>query len=286
MPSSPRPSPSAEIAGEPPRVLGAPALGTVGLIGGTIGALLGGGTGTITVPALDRFSDMPRGTIHGTAAIPNTAVALVGAAFYALHGGALDARAGIPLMIGGVIGVNGGARFVARASERTLRRAFVVVLILAGVTLLVNALSGGPSAGNAVLPAAIRDHTWATAGPAIVLGAIVGAWSSAMGLGGGMLTVPILTLLFGTGAHTAEGTSLAVMLPNSLFGAIAHVRQHTASPPVGLRLSCGAAPGAVLGATIGLALSGKTLGIVFGCFLLFMASRELARMRPRARAPA
>jgi uncharacterized membrane protein YfcA len=226
---------------------------------------------------MDRLTDLRRATIHGTATIPNIAVAVVGATVYGLRGGALDTRIGIPLMIGGVIGVNGGARFVLRASEQTLRGIFVAVLVLAGAKLLLDALGLDPIGTSAVLPRAVRSDVLTAVALASVLGVLVGAWSAAMGLGGGLLTVPMLALLFGTSLHTAEGTSLIVMLPNSILGARAHIRQHTASVPVGLRLAAGAAPGAVIGAFVALALSARTLGLIFGAFVLLIAGRELLR---------
>ena len=254
-------------------------LAAVGAVGGMVGALLGGGTGTVTVPALDRLTELRRAVIHGTAGIPNIAVAVVGASVYGLRGGAIDPKIGIPLMIGGVIGVRGGAKFVARAPERTLRTIFVVVLIVAGLKLLLDALGADPIGSSAVLPASVRGSLVAVVALGLLLGTVVGAWSAAMGLGGGLLTVPMLALLFGTGLHTAEGTSLVVMLPNSVFGVRAHVRQGTASVPVGVRLAAGAALGAVVGAFVALALSPTVLGLIFGGFVLFMAGRELVRMK-------
>jgi uncharacterized membrane protein YfcA len=46
--------------------------------------------------------------------------------------------------------------------------------------------------------------------------------------GGGNLVVPVLILLFGVGAHSAEGTWPLVMLPNSITASTQQLRQHTA----------------------------------------------------------
>jgi uncharacterized membrane protein YfcA len=259
----------------PPRLFS-----VVGAIGGAAGALLGGGTGTVTVPALDRLTTMPRATIHGTATIPNIAVAAVGSAVFLLRGGALDVGVGIPLMIGGVLGVRLGAGFVARVSAETLRAVFVSVLALAGAKLFLDALNLDPIGTHAFLPGAVRDGI-AAASLAACLGVVVGAWSASLGSGGGVLTVPALVLLFGTGLHVAEGTSLLVMLPNSILGARAHLAQHTASIPVGARLALGAVPGAAAGALLALALPARTLGLVCGGFVLTMAAREVLGIRDR-----
>ena len=112
----------------------------------------------------------------------------------------------------------------------------------------------------------------------LVIGVVVGAWSAAMGVGGGGLIVPVLVLLFGLGAHAAEGTSLVVMLPNSVSASAAHLRQRTASLRLGAILACGAVPGAVIGASAGLALPGTTLDWVFGLFVLFVAAQQSGRL--------
>jgi hypothetical protein len=263
------------------RLRASTALG-VGVVGGAVGALLGGGTGTVTVPALDRLTTLPRRVIHGTSGIANIAVAVVGAAAYALHGGAVDYAVGVPLMIGGVFGAVLGARLMVKAPELVLRSVFVAVLLVAGAKLLLDALDLDPLGESALLSASLRADRPAVFASAVALGVLIGAWSSSLGLGGGLLTVPALVLLFGTGLHAAAGTSLVVMLPNSVVGTVAHVRQGTASVPIGVRLAWGAGIGAAAGAMLALAIPVRALGFGFGVFVLAMAVRELRRM-PAAR---
>lgn len=252
--------------------------GGTGLIGGVVGALTGGGTGLITVPTLDKLTTLPRSTIHGTATIANIAVAAVGTTVYWLRGGAIDVPTGIGMMIGGLAGAFIGARLVARVSERALRRIFVVVLVAAGLKLLLDTLGVVPATGPVVLQPGIVIHTGLVVAISVAVGVIVGAWSAALGLGGGLLAVPALVFLFGLGLHAAEGTSLLVMLPNSIIGAVTHLRQGTASLPVGRKLAAGAAPGAAIGAITALALDEGTLKLVFAVFVLFMAGREAHKL--------
>jgi hypothetical protein len=251
----------------------------VGAIGGCVGALLGGGTGTVVVPALGRLTTLPRRVIHGTSGIANIAVAVVGVIVYALRGNAVNYEVGVPLMIGGVFGAVLGAKLVVKAPEKVLRTIFVVVLVIAGIKLLLDALTLDPLGSNALLPADVRGDRPEVVAIAIALGVVIGAWSAALGLGGGLLTVPALALLFGTGLHTAESTSLAVMLPNSIVGTVAHVRQRTASVPVGVRLACGSAVGAVLGALLAVEISSTALGLFFGLFMLVMAAQSVRAAR-------
>jgi uncharacterized membrane protein YfcA len=262
------------VDGERATLPTAAALG-VGVIGGCVGALLGGGTGTVVVPALDRLTALPRRVIHGTSGIANVAVAVVGMAVYAMRGTAVDYGVGVPLMIGGVFGAVLGAKLVVKAPESALRTVFVVVLVIAGVKLLLDALDLDPLGRRAVLPAAVRAERPEVVMIGIALGVVIGAWSAALGLGGGLLTVPALALLFGAGLHTAESTSLAVMLPNSIVGTVAHVRQRTASVPIGARLAVGAAVGAGGGALLAVEIPSTGLGLFFGLFTLATAARSV-----------
>lgn len=250
-------------------------LAGVGLAGGTMGALLGGGAGSVTVPALARLTGLARVTIHGTSTLTNIAIAVVGAAVYGARGGAVDLATGVPLMLGGIAGAVLGARLVTRAPERLLRLLFSAVLLASGTSLLLEASGITVTAGAGALP----DVPAVLVPVALALGALVGAWSAAMGLGGGLLTVPALVLLFGVDPHTAVGTSLVVMLPNSVAGATAHLRQGTASVPIGARLAAGAAVGAAGGALLALALDERMLSAVLGTYMYVTAIRELVRLR-------
>jgi uncharacterized protein len=252
-----------------------------GFAGGVVGALLGGGTGVVTVPLLDRLTTLRRGTIHGTANLVNVAVAVVGVLIYGLRGGHIDLTTGAGLMAGGVAGALLGARIAARASDRALRVAFAVVLAAAGTELCLGAAGIGPSSRSPLLPGQVRADLAAVIALTLTIGVVVGAWSAAMGLGGGALTVPVLILLFGVGSHTAEGTSLLVMLPNSVTASVQHLRQGTASAPLGAALACGAAPGAACGAALALAVNGTVLEWVFGLFVLLVAIREARKLRSR-----
>jgi hypothetical protein len=174
-------------------------------MGGAVGALLGGGTGTVTIPALARMTELRRATIHGTVTIPNVVVAVVGAGAYTLGGHAVDLRVGVPMMVGGVAGVRWGAQAVKRASDELLRRIFIAVLLLAGAKLVTGAAGLDAGSGTGLLSAGARNDMAVVILLGIALGTVIGAWSAAMGLGGGLLTVPALALLFGVGLHVRGG---------------------------------------------------------------------------------
>jgi uncharacterized membrane protein YfcA len=254
----------------------------IGLVGGVVGGLIGGGSGVLFVPALDRFTSMSRARVHGTSTVANIGVCVAGVAAYAIGGGALDLHVGVGMMIGGTIGGLLGPWLLARASETVLRVLLIAILVLTAVKFSIDAL-GSPLFTHAVVPADLLADPWFVLPTTIATGIVIGAWSGAMGLGGGLLAVPAMVLLFGVELHVAAGTSLLMFIPNSVVGSVVHVRQGTASARWGWLLGLAAAPGVVAGAALGLALDAEVLGLVFGAFALLMAVREvLALARGRA----
>lgn len=256
-------------------------MATIGGVGGAVGALLGGGTGTVTVPALDRLTTMRRAVIHGTVATPNAVVAILGATTYWLRGGAIDGSIAIPMMLGGALGVLAGVRLVQRIPELALRLTFISVLALAGFKLLHDGLGitdlTGWNLASTGIPAP-QPVLWALT---LVFGTVVGAWSASLGLGGGLLTVPTLVIALDVPMQTALGTSLVVMLPNAVLSVIAHRRNRTSDARTGYRLATGAAPGAIVGALLALAVPSTVLNIIFGSFTVIMAAVETRRLLQR-----
>lgn len=98
-------------------------------------------------------------------------------------------------------------------------------------------------------------------------GVLVGVASGLLGVGGGTLAVPFLTLVVGLSQHAAEATSLLVILPTAIAGSLALRRYGVGNLSVALRIGTIGAVGSVLGALLALALAGGTLRIVFAVFI-------------------
>lgn len=262
---------------------GLPAELGVGAVGGLIGGLFGGGSGVFYVPALERLTALPRPVLHGTATAANTGVVGVGALSFALIGGHVDLHAGLGMLVGSTIGGLFGAALLLRISPALLRWLFVGVLLVSVAKFALDIAGIDPLEGGAAFPASVTD-SWAYIAPvSLVCGLLIGAWAAAMGLGGGLLAVPVMMVLFGADLHTAIGSSLLMFLPNSIVGWVMHARQGTASRRLSMTLNAGALPGAVLGALLALVLDSEVLSVVYASFCLFVAVRELVRMH-RARA--
>jgi hypothetical protein len=100
-----------------------------------------------------------------------------------------------------------------------------------------------------------------------------GVAAGLLGVGGGTLMVPFLTLAIGMSQHEAEATSLLVVLPTAIVASLVLRRRGVGDLALGLRLGTLGAIGGVLGALLALALPGHVLRLVFACFLALVAVR-------------
>jgi hypothetical protein len=107
----------------------------------------------------------------------------------------------------------------------------------------------------------------------VAFGVAVGATSGLLGVGGGTLMVPFLTLAVGLSQHAAEATSLLVVLPTAIVASIVLRRRGVGDLGLALRFGTLGAVGSVLGALLALALPGHVLKLVFAGFLLLVSAR-------------
>jgi uncharacterized membrane protein YfcA len=99
------------------------------------------------------------------------------------------------------------------------------------------------------------------------------------GLGGGVVIVPLLTLVFGVDFRYAVGASLVSVIATSSGAAAAYVREGYANIRIGMFLEVATTVGAILGAYLAGLISTSVLAIVFGLVLLYSAW-SASRPRP------
>lgn len=107
----------------------------------------------------------------------------------------------------------------------------------------------------------------------IMLGLLAGAMAAALGLGGGIIFVPSLVVLFGFEQHIAQGTSLAVIFPTAIVATVAHARMGNVRWRLSIPIGLAGIAGAVVGAQVALQLDADVLRRMFGVFLILLASR-------------
>jgi uncharacterized protein len=243
---------------------------SIGFAAGLLAGLFGVGGGALLVPGMVLFLGLAQHRAHATslAAILVTApAAMLG---FALDG-SVGYAAGLSTAGGAIVGAYLGAAVMHRLPETWLRRIFSVFLLVVAVRM---AFPVETTPGAEV----IADDPLAIAAFAL-LGLAAGALSAVMGVGGGVLLVPAYVLLFGLTQHAAEGTSLLVIVPTALVGALRHTRHGYTNWRLGLGMGAVGALGGLAGAQAALALTSPTLQRAFAVFLAVMGLRMLRKAR-------
>lgn len=103
-----------------------------------------------------------------------------------------------------------------------------------------------------------------TAAKVAAAGAVAGVLSGLLGVGGGIVMVPLLVLLAGTTQHVAHATSLGAIVPIALVGAVTFALDGEVDVAAGTLLALGSLIGAPLGAALMARMSERRLKGAFG----------------------
>ncbi|MGZ5194207.1 MAG: sulfite exporter TauE/SafE family protein [Ramlibacter sp.] len=121
-----------------------------------------------------------------------------------------------------------------------------------------------------------------------LLGATTGFLAGLLGIGGGMMMVPFVTLILDHKGFPAEysvkiavATSLATICFTSLSSVRAHSRRGAVRWPIVGLLAPGILAGSLTGAQLAVALPGKVLNVLFAAFLTFSASQMFRNRKPK-----
>jgi uncharacterized membrane protein YfcA len=123
----------------------------------------------------------------------------------------------------------------------------------------------------------------------MMLGAVAGLFAGLFGIGGGLIMVPVLAMLFAEQGFAADNvmimsvaTSLATIILTSIASVIAHHRLGAVIWPKVFRLVPGIMAGSVLGAVIADRISGEILRYLFIVYLLYAALQLALQRKPNA----
>lgn len=233
----------------------------VGASAGYLSGLFGIGGGVIIVPllVLIGFEIMNAAAISLGAVL---VISIVGTVAYTSLGQIDWVLAGL-IAVGSVFGAQLGGRLLNRLTGGSLRIAFAVLLLLIAVSL-----SFSPPVREATI-----DLNWLTAVGAVFLGIVVGVLATVFGIGGGVLLVPALMLGFGVGDLVARGTAIAVMIPTSISGLLAHLRAGRANYAASLLVGAGSVFTTAAGAYSAHLLNPHVGNLLFAVFLAILASQ-------------
>ncbi|XPP27315.1 MAG: sulfite exporter TauE/SafE family protein [Leucobacter sp.] len=191
-----------------------PLLIVLGAATGLLSGLFGIGGGVILVPLLVLLLRFPQRLAAGTSVAAILPAAVVGGIGYGLQGN-VDWIAAACLAAGIIGGAQLGSFLLARVPTTMLRFLFMVFLaaIIVSLWLVV------PQRDD-VIPMSIL-----TGALLVVTGFVTGVLSGLLGVGGGVVVVPVLMFFFGASDLIAKGTSLIMLIPGSISGTLGNLRR-------------------------------------------------------------
>ena len=235
----------------------------VGMLVGVLSGMFGIGGGTVIVPALV-WLGLSQRNAAATSMLAIVPTAISGVVSYAA-GGNVDWLAAALLFCGMFVGGQVGSWLLSRLPELALRWIFVVFLVF----VVVDQVSFVPS----------RDHqivmTVVTGIGLALLGVVIGTLAGLLGIGGGALAVPSLSMLFGASDLVARGTSLLAMFPNSITTSAANMKRNLVHVKAALIIGLVAAVTAPLGTWIAGEVSPRVGAIMFACYLCVLLVRSV-----------
>jgi len=248
----------------------------VGAAAGLLSGLLGVGGGVIIVPLLALWIGFAQKTAQATSLVAIVLSSISGAISYALGGDVLLIPAAI-VAVGGVLGTFIGSWLLHRMSEAQVQLLFVGIMLIAAVRLILGSES---STGVEDLSLSIGLVIGFVA-----TGLMMGILSALIGIGGGVVVVPMLVFAFGFSSHVAQGTSLLVMIPTAAAGAWRNSRHGYVNWRGGIWVGATGVLGAVLGSQLALGLPEIWLQRAFALLLIYSAYRLLKQWNANRRRP-
>jgi uncharacterized membrane protein YfcA len=111
----------------------------------------------------------------------------------------------------------------------------------------------------------------------LILIGIVGGVISGMGVGGGTLLIPLLTLFMGFSQQRAQGVNLVAYLPAAVSALIVYYKAGKLNLRFSLKLLIPGAVGAAAGALLALVLPADYLRLIFGIALLILSIQQFIK---------
>lgn len=235
----------------------------VGMLVGVLSGTFGIGGGTVIVPALV-WLGLSQRNAAATSMLAIVPTSISGVVSYAT-GGHVDWLAAVLLFCGMFVGGQIGSWLLSRLPELVLRWIFVAFLVF----VVINQVSFVPSRDHQIVMSVTTGICLA------LLGVIIGTLAGLLGIGGGALAVPALSILFGASDLIARGTSLLAMFPNSITTSVANLKRNLVHVKAALIIGLVAAVTAPLGTWIAGEVSPRVGAIMFACYLCVLLVRSV-----------
>ncbi|HEX8871430.1 MAG TPA: sulfite exporter TauE/SafE family protein [Candidatus Acidoferrum sp.] len=239
----------------------------LGLAVGVLVGLLGIGGGVVLVPAMVYLLQYDQHLAQGTSLFILLPPIGLGALREYWKNGQVDLRAGILCAAGFLVGGYGGGLLAVPMPSKWLQAVFGFFLMLSALLLWrkTRPSSGAGTAAPPAPPSAIRLSG------IFLVAAFCGVAAGLVGIGGGVLLVPLLGLLFGFSQHRAQGTSLVALIPpTGLLAFLTYAKAGYVSWNTGLLLIPGVFVGGILGGMAARRLNARRMRQVFAGLMFLL----------------
>ena len=229
----------------------------IGAIGGLFSGLFGVGGGFVMVPLMMVWLRFDQRRASATSLLAIIPPALLGASLYGARG-EIDLLAAAIIAAGGIAGAPLGALLLRRISLVWLKWLFIAGLLATALRLVIVAPER-----EGVLEIGVG-----TVLGLIALGLVMGVIAGLLGVGGGIIAVPVLIALFGMGDLLAKGTSLLAMIPGAIAGTVPNLRGGLALWREAVPMGLAAAAMSLLGVWLAFLIPAQLSGWLFAALLV------------------
>jgi uncharacterized membrane protein YfcA len=205
---------------------------------------------------------------HGTSLAAIVLIAASGVLGYAFED-AVDWSAGGLIIVGAIGGAMAGTRALKSVREDVLRVAFALFLLATAVRLLLSTPEG---VGRGPI------EIWLALG-LVGIGLAAGTLAGLLGVGGGIVVIPALVVLFSVPDAIAKGTSLFIIIPTALAGTIQNVRNRNVDIESAAAVGVVGAAAAFAGSKLAVNMSAHLSSILFSGLLFAVAVQMLVTGR-------
>ncbi|HMJ77189.1 MAG TPA: sulfite exporter TauE/SafE family protein [Iamia sp.] len=248
----------------------------VGIAAGFLSGLFGVGGGILMVPAMVLLLGMEQRRSHGTSLTAILPIAISGTIGYSVEG-SVDWPVAMWLTVGSAgLGAVIGTHLLHVLPRRALAYGFAGLLVATAVRMALDNSQAGGRAGLTVATVLIL----------VAIGVVTGTLAGLLGVGGGIVVVPVLVVGLGLPAAVAKGTSLAMVVPTSLVGTWRNVKAHNTELTTAAVMGVAGLASSFAATKISVGLDETLSNRLFGALLLLVAVSMFRKERRAARAEA
>ncbi len=233
----------------------------IGSIGGLLSGILGIGGGVVFVPLLTYLTKSDFKTNTGVSSLAVVLVASGSSITYILN----DFSDGsnflfeiLIIVIGGIVGSYIGSKLTESINTDLLKKIFSILLIASAYRIIFSSSVSSAFQDNVVLY--------------FLIGLVSGIGSGLLGIGGGIIRIPMLIFFGGFEQIIAQGISLLTTIPTALTAAVTKIRKDRQLLKIGLIVGVFGVLGSIVGGNLAFnVIPRDLLNIGFGIFLTLVS---------------